>query len=32
MSTPPMSLLADHPDVTFSYYRGGVGTVETEMH
>jgi len=28
----PMSLLADHPSVTFSYYRGGIGTVETEMH
>jgi len=28
----PMSLLADHPNVTFSYYRGGIGTVDTEMH
>lgn len=28
----PMSLLADHPDVVFSYYRGGIGTVATEMH
>ncbi|MBI1247221.1 glucosamine-6-phosphate isomerase [bacterium] len=28
----PMSLLADHPNVTFSYYRGGIGVVETEMH
>jgi glucosamine-6-phosphate deaminase len=28
----PMSLLADHPDVTFSYYRQGIGTVDTEMH
>ena len=28
----PMSLLADHPQVTFSYYRGGIGTVDTEMH
>jgi len=28
----PMSLLADHPEVTFSYYRHGVGTVSTEMH
>jgi len=28
----PMSLLADHPNVRFSYYRGGIGTVETEMH
>ncbi len=28
----PMSLLSDHPDVTFSYYRGGIGTVDVEMH
>ncbi len=28
----PMSLLADHPQVKFSYYRGGIGTVEAEMH
>ena len=28
----PMSLLADHPDVVFNYYRGGIGTVGTEMH
>ncbi|MCC6679903.1 MAG: glucosamine-6-phosphate isomerase [Phycisphaeraceae bacterium] len=28
----PMSLLADHHDVTFSYYRGGIGKVETQMH
>jgi glucosamine-6-phosphate deaminase len=28
----PMSLLADHPDVVFSYYRGGIGTVAAEMH
>ncbi|HEX7008531.1 MAG TPA: hypothetical protein VF184_01025, partial [Phycisphaeraceae bacterium] len=28
----PMSLLADHPNVTFSYYRHGIGAVETEMH
>ncbi len=28
----PMSLLADHPNVRFSYYRHGIGTVETEMH
>ena len=28
----PMSLMADHPNVRFSYYRGGIGTVETEMH
>ena len=28
----PMSLLADHPNVTFSYYRHGIGTCEAEMH
>ncbi len=28
----PMSLLADHPDVHFHYYRHGLGRVETEMH
>jgi glucosamine-6-phosphate deaminase len=28
----PMSLLADHGDVTFSYYRHGIGVVDTEMH
>jgi glucosamine-6-phosphate deaminase len=28
----PMSLLADHGDVHFHYYRGGLGTVEAEMH
>ncbi len=28
----PMSLLGDHPDVVFSYYRGAIGTVEAEMH
>jgi glucosamine-6-phosphate deaminase len=28
----PMSLLADHGDVTFSYYRHGIGVVGTEMH
>ena len=31
-SSVPMSLLADHPDVTFSYFRGGLGTCEAEMH
>ena len=31
-SSVPMSLLADHPNVLFNYYRGGIGTVETEMH
>ena len=28
----PMSLLADHPNVEFHYYRGGLGTCEAEMH
>ncbi len=28
----PMSLLADHPNVKFQYYRGGIGTVEAELH
>ena len=28
----PMSLLADHPQVQFNFYRGGIGTCETEMH
>jgi glucosamine-6-phosphate deaminase len=28
----PMSLLADHPDVHFHYYRKGIGRVEAEMH
>ncbi len=31
-SSVPMSLLADHPEVTFNYYRGGLGTVAAEMH
>jgi len=31
-SSVPMSLLADHPNVQFHYYRGGIGTCETEMH
>ncbi|MFC1574002.1 glucosamine-6-phosphate isomerase [Candidatus Latescibacterota bacterium] len=31
-SSVPMSLLADHPNVHFHYYRYGIGTVETEMH
>lgn len=31
-SSVPMSLLADHPNVRFNYYRGGIGTVETAMH
>ena len=28
----PMSLLADHPNVQFNFYRKGVGVVATEMH
>jgi glucosamine-6-phosphate deaminase len=28
----PMSLLADHPNVQFNYYRGGFGTCEIDMH
>ncbi len=28
----PMSLLADHPNVWFNFYRPGIGTCETEMH
>ncbi len=31
-SSVPMSLLADHPDVQFNYYRRGFGVCETEMH
>jgi glucosamine-6-phosphate deaminase len=28
----PMSLLADHPNVQFNYYRGRLGSCEVEMH
>jgi glucosamine-6-phosphate deaminase len=28
----PMSLLADHPDVRFNFYRKGLGSVKPEMH
>jgi glucosamine-6-phosphate deaminase len=28
----PMSLLGDHPNVQFSYFRGGLGTCAVEMH
>ncbi len=28
----PMSLLADHPNVQFNFYRGGLGTCAVEMH
>ena len=31
-SSVPMSLLADHPNVQFNYYRGGIGTCSVEMH
>jgi glucosamine-6-phosphate deaminase len=31
-SAVPMSLLAEHPNVQFNYYRGGVGTCDVEMH
>jgi glucosamine-6-phosphate deaminase len=31
-SSVPMSLLADHPNVQFNFYRHGVGTVAAEMH
>jgi len=27
-----MSLLADHPNLQFNFYRHGIGTCETEMH
>jgi glucosamine-6-phosphate deaminase len=28
----PMSLLAEHPNVEFHFYRGGIGTCTVEMH
>jgi len=28
----PMSLMADHPDVQFNFYRRGLGSCQTEMH
>ena len=31
-SAVPMSLLADHPNVQFNYYRHGIGACDTEMH
>jgi glucosamine-6-phosphate deaminase len=31
-SAVPMSLLADHPNVHFHYYRNGLGKVAAEMH
>jgi glucosamine-6-phosphate deaminase len=31
-SSVPMSLLADHPDVQFNFFRDGIGTCTVEMH
>jgi glucosamine-6-phosphate deaminase len=31
-SSVPMSLLADHPNVQFNYFRGGLGSCSVEMH
>lgn len=31
-SAVPMSLLADHPNVQFNYFRGGIGSCNVEMH
>ena len=31
-SAVPMSLLADHPNVQFNFYRPGIGTCAVEMH
>ena len=31
-SSVPMSLLADHPNVQFNYFRGGIGSCQIEMH
>ena len=31
-SAVPMSLLADHPNVQFNFYRGGIGTCDISMH
>jgi glucosamine-6-phosphate deaminase len=31
-SAVPMSLLAEHPNVQFNFYRGGIGTCEVQMH
>ena len=31
-SAVPMSLLADHPNVQFNFYIGGIGTCAVEMH
>jgi glucosamine-6-phosphate deaminase len=31
-SAVPMSLLADHPNVQFNFFRHGIGTCDAEMH
>jgi glucosamine-6-phosphate deaminase len=31
-SAVPMSLLAEHPNVQFNFYRGGLGSCQVEMH
>ena len=31
-SAVPMSLLADHPNVQFNFYRSGIGSCSAEMH
>ncbi len=31
-SSVPMSLLANHPNVQFNFYRPAIGTCDTEMH
>ncbi len=31
-SSVPMSLLADHPEVQFNYFRPGIGSCDVEMH
>jgi glucosamine-6-phosphate deaminase len=31
-SAVPMSLLADHPNVQFNFFRPGIGTCDSEMH
>ena len=31
-SSVPMSLLAEHPNVQFNFYRGGIGECSVEMH
>src|SRR5215207_1667701 len=31
-SAVPMSLLGEHPNVQFNFYRGGIGSCQVEMH